>query len=126
VGLAGEDPGEDGAAVELELRRARIDACEAAGRFDLQAHALERLAADWRGLRLDERASEAWLGEHAPARGLDPRARLESALWQARAWAARARGEPEPARALADEARRRLGRSLAARAAQERLEEALR
>jgi hypothetical protein len=126
VGLAGEDPGEDGPAVELELRRARIDACEAAGRFELQARALERLAADWRGLRLDARGSEAWLGEHAPARGLEPRARLESALWQARAWAARAEGEPEEARALAREAALRVGRSRAARAAQDRLEAALR
>ena len=124
VGLAGEDPGEDGPEVELGLRRARLDACEAQGRFDLAAAELGRLAADWRALRLDERAAAAWLGEPAPGR--DPRARLESALWQARAWAALSAGEAEGAARLAREAARRVGRSADARAAQARLEQALR
>lgn len=126
VGLSGEDEGEDGAQVELELRRARIDACLALGRFDRAAAELERLLADWRGLRLFARAERAWLGEYDPAQGRDARARLESALWQARAWAAHASGEGARAAECAREAARRLGHSGEARAAQARLEEALR
>lgn len=126
VGLSGEDPGEDGAAVELELRRARVEACEAAGRFDLAVGELESLLADRRALRLDARAELAWLGEFDPEQGRDGSARLESALWQARAWEARARGDRARALECAAQAALRLGRSADARSAQARLEVALR
>ncbi len=65
-------------------------------------------------------------GVFDPPAGIDPRGRLESARYQARAWRSLGRGEKEQARTLAAEARRRMGSSELALKEAERLEARLR
>jgi hypothetical protein len=83
------------------------------------------LLADQRALALSEAVWAEALGADDPAAGVDPRARLASALPQARAWAALSAGDLAGARGAAAEAEQRLGRSAAAREEQERLARAI-
>ena len=122
IALEGEAEGDDGAALRLELRRRLLALAEAQRDWGRLAALTEALLADWRALRVPTRLIEEWLGPHDPARGSEPRARLESAALQARAWEAHGAGRQDEARALAAAARARLGASAEARAAQATLE----
>jgi hypothetical protein len=125
IALAGEADGEDGPELRFELQRRLLAAAEAQRDWRRVAVLCERLAADWRARRVPPRAFEQAFGELDPAGGVDPRGRLEAATLQARAWAAHAAGETQRARALAGEARGRLGASREALRAQQTLEAAL-
>jgi len=140
-------PDEDAARVAWELYRAGIIALS--GEHDRNEKRLglarcQLVARAWKAKRWEafERLASALLCDHRSGllpdtvwtrvfgvedlpRGVDPRARLESAVWQARAYSALDRGDDPAARRFAEEAAGRVGRSRAAAGEQERLEVAL-
>ena len=87
---------------------------------------VERLAAslllEYRAGSLPTAPFARAFGVFDPGAGVDPRGRLESAVWQARARRALGAGDRGRASALAAEARRRIGSSELALKEQERLE----
>lgn len=126
VALEGEADGEDGPRVRLVLRLRLLALARSLEDWPRMAELCDELLADWRALRLPEAPFLEAFGEHDPAAGVDPIARLASAALQARARAALARGDLEGASALARGARAQLGASAVAAREQAELEARLR
>lgn len=95
------------------------------GRWNEAEWLARDLVGAWRRRELPQSVWEDVFGLEDPARGVEPRARLESAERQAAAWGALERGDLAAAAGHAEAAADLLGRSRAAAAEQRSLEAAL-